>query len=420
MKTINLIKKMLITLFTTSKLMQKPIMLCILLLTIVTFYGCNNQLGSKSFVLEGARNVINAGNHSSLQDAVDALPAEGGIVNIPPGVFEITEPLTVKTGDVCLKGSGTATHIVNKNTTGLPAILLASDPSKDAGENEALWRIQISDLRVTGNPGSGDGILAKNINEIYLEGITVSENGKNGITLDNCYEDPRVVNALITYNKQTGLNLIGCHDIVVSGNQFEENYDALHCFDGYNLAMSGNNLDDHLNDGVVIENTYGSVVTANMIEECKGYAVKLDRDCYGINIGSNVIAHNGGGVELNDAHGIGISANTFTIIRTHAVFCSAECGRITISANNFSDSYIGDGKIKRGTENREAGGVTLDGCKDVVLSGNMFSGIQPDKALKLQSPSKNILFSNNVLTDSQSDHNRLQNSVVSDNLVVPE
>jgi len=420
MKTITLIQVMLAALFSRTDLIQKSSQLFLLSIIIVAFTGCNNPGGNQSFVLEGARNIINAGNYSSLQEAVDALPAEGGIVNIPPGVFEITEPLTVKTGDVTLKGSGTATHIVNKNTTGLPAILLASDPSKEAGENEALWRIQISDLRVTGNPESGDGILAKNINEIYLEGITVSENGTNGITLDNCYEDPRVVNTLITYNKKTGLNLIGCHDIVVSGNQFEENYDALHCFDGYNLAMSGNNLDDHLNDGVVIENTYGSVVTANMIEECKGYAVKLDRDCYGINIGSNVIAHNGGGVELNDAHGIAVSANTFTIIRTHAVFCSAQCGRITISANNFSDSYIGDGKIKRGTENMEAGGVTLDGCRDVVLSGNMFSGIQPDKALNLQSPSKNILFGNNVLTDSESDHNRLQNSVVSDNLVVPE
>ena len=55
--------------------------------------------------------------------------------------------------------------------------------------------------------------------------------------------------------------------------------------------MTGNNLDDHLRHGVVIENTYGSVVSGNMIEECKGIAIILDRDCYGITLSSNVIAH---------------------------------------------------------------------------------------------------------------------------------
>ncbi|GIS58662.1 MAG: hypothetical protein CM1200mP2_08870 [Planctomycetaceae bacterium] len=70
-----------------------------------------------------------------------------------------------------------------------------------------------------------------------------------------------------------GLNLIGCHDIVVSSNQFEENNDALSCTDGFNLCLTGNCLDDHLRHGVIIENTYGSVLSGNMIEECQGYAV---------------------------------------------------------------------------------------------------------------------------------------------------
>ena len=45
--------------------------------------------------------------------------------------------------------------------------------------------------------------------------------------------------------------------------------------------MKGNNQDDHLENGVVIENTYGSVVSGNMIEECQGTAIVLDRDCCG-------------------------------------------------------------------------------------------------------------------------------------------
>ena len=82
-----------------------------------------------------------------------------------------------------------------------------------------------------------------------------SENGGDGVRMVNCYEDPRVCNSLFTYNNAAGLDLIGCHDIVVSANQFEENRDALRCADGYNLCMTGNCVDDHLRDGVVIENT---------------------------------------------------------------------------------------------------------------------------------------------------------------------
>ena len=65
--------------------------------------------------------------------------------------------------------------------------------------------------------------------------------------------------------------------------------------------MTGNNLDDHLRHGVVIENTYGSIVSGNMIEECNGTAIILDRDCYGITVAANTIAHHlGGGVHLLD------------------------------------------------------------------------------------------------------------------------
>src|SRR4029453_5631307 len=89
--------------------------------------------------------------------------------------------------------------------------------------------------------------------------------------------------------------------IVVSGNHFEENLDALRCIDSFNLCMTGNNLDDHVRDGVGIENTYGSVDSGKMIEECNGRAIVLDRDCYGITLSANVIAHNGGGIALLDA-----------------------------------------------------------------------------------------------------------------------
>jgi len=366
--------------------------------------------------LPGARHCIEAGAYLSLQDAIDALSEEGGVVRIPPGIFEIYEPLIIDKPDVLIEGAGSATHIKNMNTEGKPAMLLQHQDKGDNRESE-LWRISLSNFRITGNEKSGHGIEAQRINEIFMNGVTVSYHGGDGILLNFCYEDPRISNSLITYNKGTGLNLIGCHDIIVSANQFEENQDALRCVDGFNLCMTGNNLDDHLGNGVVIENTYGSVVSGNMIEECAGTAVILDKDCYGITISANVIAHNAsGGVDLRDAHGCAVSANTFTIMGKDALVIGPNSGRITVSSNNFSNSYIDKDETKRVEDDLNAGGIVFEGTTDICVVGNMISSVRP-KALTLKGkPSERINFSGNVITDAQSDQKKLKNSIVENNL----
>jgi hypothetical protein len=354
--------------------------------------------------LPGARPAIDAASYSSLQAAIDALPPTGGVIRLPAGTFEITRPLRITQEDVLIEGAGTATHIKNINQSGEPAILIES-PQLAENPRATLWRIQLENLRLTGNEKSGHGILARRIDEIFLHGITVSYHGGDGVRLDNCYEDPRICDSLFTYNKACGVNLIGCHDIVVVGNQFEENLDALRCADSFNLCMTGNNLDDHLRDGVVIENTYGSVVSGNMIEECNGRAIVLDRDCYGITLSANVIAHEvQGGIDLVDAHGCTVSGNTFTIVKQNALRIGPASGRIAVTGNNFSSSYIGDDKDKRAENDRSAAGIILVGTSDIAIGGNVFAGLTT-KAVTLEGDKQpaRVSFAGNVLTDVTSD-----------------
>jgi len=358
--------------------------------------------------------VVDAGEYATLQQAADAIPEGGGVLHIPPGNHEITEPIRIKTGDTRIEGAGTVSNIVNKNTAGQPAILIENPEfaGKTTPSSERLWRVTIADLRVTGNEKSGAGIEARFIEEIMVQGVTSSYNGGDGLRLHFCYEDPRVSDNLFTYNKQCGVSLEGCHDIIVSANQFEENQDGLKCIDSFNLTMSGNNLDDHLGDGIVIENTYGSVVAGNMIEECQGWAIVLDRDCYGTTVSANVIAHDfAGGVDLRDAHGCAISANTFTIVKKVAVAVRAESASITISANNFSDTWIGndaDGNPLQKREDEpskteenpnEAAGVLLEDCKGVVISGNLFSRLSTQAVVQKGDCRKILLNGNGQYED---------------------
>jgi parallel beta-helix repeat protein len=391
----------------------------ILIIMSITFYYSCHQHGTMTgqFIkLPGAQQVIDASQYASIQDAINAVPETGGMVKLPPGEFEIKEPLVIQVQDFHLEGAGTSTHIINKNTDSQSAILI-QHPSKEDNRDSQLWRISLANFRVTGNESSGNGIEARWINELFINGVTVSYHGGDGIHLHYCYEDPRISNCLITYNKKTGLFLYACHDIVVSANQFEENNDAVFCSDSFNLCMNGNNLDDHLGNGVVIENTYGSVVAGNMIEGCKGIAVVMDRNCYGNTISANVLAHNeSGGVGLKDAHGCAISANTFTVMGKDAVKIGPESGRIMVGANNFSDSDIGGNKKRRKPGDLMAGGLVLESTEYVGVVGNMFSDVQPGPLELRGKPSQRVNFSGNVLIGGESDHRKLVGSVVENNL----
>ena len=351
--------------------------------------------------------VIVASEYANIQAAFDALPAAGGVVMLPPGEFKLTEPLVLSRSNTRVIGAGAATCLLNCNTEGHPALVIRPPKIEEGKKIEKLWRVQLADFRICGDPDavdaktsdpkpkSGDGLLAEHVNEIFIHNLSVDHNGGHGISLIHCLEDARVCNSIMTYNAVAGLNIFGGHDIVVNANQFEENQDAVHCIDSFNLCMNGNNLDDHLGDGVVIENTYGSVLSGNMIEECAGIAITMDRDCYGNTVSANVIAHNvGGGVDLRDAWGCAVSANTFTMMANKCVVVGPAAGRIAITGNNFSNSFIG-GKVKR---DDPATGVFLIGASDVVISGNIFTGMAGG-AISTEGECRRIVTTSNIMTD---------------------
>ncbi len=357
-----------------------------------------------SSALAAPQRVFDASKFDTLQAAFDAIPTNGGVIYLPPGDYELTQPLIVRTPETRVEGSGASTHIINKNTEGKPALHVRPN-DYETNKRARLWRVQIGNFRISGSTNSGDGLLCQGIQEVFVHGLSVDHNGGHGINLDNCYEDPRIADSILTYNGKAGVNLIACHDIVVNANHFEENQDALRCVDSFNLCMNGNNLDDHLRHGVVIENTYGSVLSGNMIEECNGTAVILDRDCYGITVSANVIAHElEGGVNLKDAHGCAISANTFVLVHQFGVRVGPDSDRIAITGNSFANSYMGGGKDKRPAEHkvpmgRDAGdGVIVDGASHVSITGNTFTGLS-SSAVSARGESSKLIISANIVTD---------------------
>lgn len=350
---------------------------------------------------------LDASEFPNLQAAFDAIPEEGGVVHIPPGTYPIQKTLVLSRSNVRIEGAGPATLLVN-HTEGEPTLAIRP-ADRETNQRSRLWRVEVANLRLSGDPNavdakstepvSGDGLRAEGIQEIHLSAVSIDHHGKNGINLIDCYEDPRIHDCILTYNREAGLRIEAGHDIVVSANHFEENTDALLCVDSYNLCMTGNNLDDHLRHGVIIENTYGSVVSGNMIEECQGKAIILDRDCYGITLSSNVIAHEfSGGIELRDAWGCAVSANTFTIVANFGLRIGPDSGRITVTGNSFSDSWIGGQLRRTGNIAAPAGGIVLEDTQDIVVTGNGFTGLS-GHAIEAIGECSGVLVSGNLMHD---------------------
>jgi parallel beta-helix repeat protein len=346
---------------------------------------------------------IDASKFSSLQAALDAVAEGGGVVRMPPGEFRLARPLVLARERTRLIGSGDATRLLNVNEAGEPA-LVVRHPRRSSEPTARLWGVQLEGFRVSGNPKSGDGLYIEGVNELMLRSLTVERNGGHGIHLVEGYENPRLCHMNVTYNGKAGLNIMRGHDLVVSANQFEENQDAVRCIDSYNLALTGNNIDDHLRDGVVVENTYGSVISGNMIEESAGAAIVLDRNCYGITLSANVIAHNWNGIQLRDAWGCTVSANTFTIVAERALFIGPGAGRITVTGNNFSNDYLGKGERKRTRpdgawpEITRATGLMLEGTSDIAVVGNVFAGLA-DRAVAATGECRRIAVVGNIVSD---------------------
>ncbi|MCF6312018.1 MAG: right-handed parallel beta-helix repeat-containing protein [Verrucomicrobiales bacterium] len=395
----------------------------ILLLASVVSLSADLVAGAEGVKLPGARVSIEAIEYASIQDAIDALPKEGGEVVLPAGKFVIREPLVITGEDVSLRGVGTATHIYNANEDGKAALMIVPqgvfDRAAPGAKRKYRWRVQISDMRITGNEKSGHGIDAVWVNEIYLEGVTVSYHGGDGINMLYCLEDARLADSLITYNKGSGVYILGNHDTVVSGTQFEENTDALQFIDGFNLTFTSNIIDDHLRNGVVLDNSMGNTISANMIEQCEGIGVVLKNHTYATIVGANIFtANRKGGVVMEDVHGTSITGNTFTIMAKNAVSVNGKCRALTISGNTFADRSIGEGQFKGKVEDNVASGIVLSAASVLNITGNTFSNLSTKALIIEGKAARQVVFSNNLLINTAGGFDKLEQSKAEGNLVV--
>ena len=332
--------------------MRANYLLVCLLTALVSYISLQKSFCSQRFT--SSNNTVNAGDYPTIQKAVEALSEDGGTVIIPTGTYKISEPIIVNKSDVTLTGTGSGTVLLNTSESGGNTIELS-------GEKEnPIWRVKVSNMHLKGNEKCGNAIYAKRVYEISLSGMWIDYHGKSGIYLDYCYENPRVYDNNIAYNKEMGVLIDGSHDIVVSANQFEENGIGIYGKDLFNATVTGNNIDDHIMYSIQFENACGSIITGNMLEESVEECVVLNKSD-GIVVTGNTFRNAGKKLlHIINTHGVTVSGNAFDGSYGNTIDIENNSKTITISGNVIT-SHPAWGRIY---------GIIMKDVYDVSITGN--------------------------------------------------
>jgi parallel beta-helix repeat protein len=359
--------------------------------------------------------AISAADYDSIQQAVDALPPRGGIVFIPPGIYEISEPIRIENSDVTVWGAGGSTLLLNTSLDGTNTFEIVGEP----GRTKGVWRIQISNLHMKGNEKSGHAIYAFWAHEMLLKDLWIDYHGKSGLYLDRCLQNARVVNNNIAYNRQYGVFSEACHDIIISANELEENGYGLFVKDVYNAVITGNNIDDHIENSVYLVNTYGSIITGNMLENSLKECVVLDEGCNGIVLTGNTLRQPGNLV-IRKNRGVTISGNAFDKSYDNAISVE-DSELLTISGNIFSDG--------RQLDFETIYGIVMKNVKDVSITGNTMTKLQTGGIYAVSGPNKHLTITGNTIRNPSLKFpgefsgiylENTQHSIVSNNTVLDE
>lgn len=97
------------------------------------------------------------GDTENIQEGIDLLPSNGGVVYIKEGTYIITEAIIINSDDIKIQGSGASTII--KQTTATEQVINATGTS-----GTHLNKIHIENIRVEGTTIDGD-------NQIHFEWV---------------------------------------------------------------------------------------------------------------------------------------------------------------------------------------------------------------------------------------------------------
>ena len=334
---------------------------------------------------KGKHSAVSAADFPSIQAAVDSLPQSGGMVSVPSGKWEITEPIVLR-GNVSLVGLGASSVIVNKNLEGANAIECRETtqyrpkhlhPPGAAGHHGVL----IANLQVRGNPKSGNGIGLYQSDHFTIENCMTSFNGKSGIYLSYGEENDIVRGVISKWNGEHGLYIEGCHDTLISASHFEENrLDGVHVQkDNIQAGIVGCNAEDNGRFGIYNKGRWTQVIGCESDTNEGGAFVFIGPESeYSTVVTGSIgtiravgahhvaITGNNSSVLLSDCHDCTVVGNTGAVIHLEDACCNN-----AVNANTVANIIVGAWCHHNAITGNICRGQFVDRGRDNAVTGNV-------------------------------------------------
>lgn len=269
------------------------------------------------------------GDFDNIQDAIDDLPAGGGVVYIKEGTYTITTTISITSNNVSLIGAGKAT-IINSNASTIDTI------SVSGCSGIIIDKLCIVSKRTN----YVESIKLVNCDNSVFSNLWISTND-NSISMDNSCTGNMIHNCNISNGFSSGIIIYGANNSITS------NYITT-CSEG----------------ALKLQGALNNVISNNRIVSNPAQGIKLIYSCNGNLISNNIVNSNGtsffkSGIYIHQSDNNIIIGNTVTNNTNHEVNINDnQCDR-NIIMGNYCKGTAPNAKINdSGTNTQIAHNIT--------------------------------------------------------------
>ena len=267
-----------------------------------------------------------------IQDALDALPASGGEVVLPPGKIVIRQPLVLHRDFQILRGSGTDTVLWLADDANCPVIILGEPVNNP---QQTVKNLQVSDLLIDGNRSrqqrelwklAGEGSQIRN-NGIVVQGV--SDSLVENVTSARCRSG-----GLVTTRDVRRLTVRGL-------DAFDNQFDGLACYETEDCLFTDLYLHDNPGAGISLDLAFNHNVISNAVLNANdlGVFMRASRNNQFCNVSIRNSHHHGvfmAHAETQTARGWGPAPQTECTQNSFTNLIAVNCGGAAFRVNNIT------------------------------------------------------------------------------------
>ncbi len=275
--------------------------------------------------------TLSAGvNDRDIQAALDALPAGGGEVVLPPGKIEIHQPLVLQRDGQVLCGAGADTILWLADNANCPVIILGEPVNHP---QKIVRHLRVSDLFIDGNRRHQQ-------RELWRLAGEGSQIRNNGITVQSV-SDSTVAHVTCARNRSGGLvTTLGVQRLTVRDlDAFDNEFDGLACYLTTESLFADLNLHDNPGAGISLDLAFNHNVISNAVLTANdlGIFMRSSRANQFQNVSIRNSHHHGvfmAHSETQTASGWGPAPKTECVYNSFTNLIALNCGGAAFRVNN--------------------------------------------------------------------------------------